>query len=76
MMMSSNRWLLWCGCFLVILSPCWLQMAAAQDEDRPLYKSKYRVLTTVRNEARALYYKSQRLVGRLSGVEARAAAAG
>jgi len=40
------------------------------------YKSKYRVLTTVRNEARALYYKSQRLVGRLSGVEARAATAG
>jgi hypothetical protein len=40
------------------------------------YKSKYRVLTTVRNEARALYYKSQRLVGRLSGVEARAAAGG
>ena len=40
------------------------------------YKSKYRVLTTVRNEARAWYYKSQRLVGRLSGVEARAATAG
>ena len=39
------------------------------------YKSKYRVLSTVRNEARALYYKSQRLVGRLSGVDARAAAA-
>jgi len=32
------------------------------------YKSKYRVLTTVRNEARALFYKSQRLVGRLHGV--------
>jgi hypothetical protein len=40
------------------------------------YKSKYRVLTTVRNEARALYYKSQRLVGRLSGVDAGAAVAG
>jgi len=40
------------------------------------YKSKYRVLTTVRNEARALYYKSQRLVGRLSGVDARTATAG
>jgi hypothetical protein len=40
------------------------------------YKSKYRVLTTGRNEARAWYYKSQRLVGRLSGVEARAATAG
>jgi GNAT acetyltransferase-like protein len=40
------------------------------------YKSKYRVLTTVRNEARALYYKSQRLVGRLSGVDASAATAG
>jgi Acetyltransferase (GNAT) domain len=40
------------------------------------YKSKYRVLSTVRNEARALYYKSQRLVGRLSGVDAREAAAG
>jgi hypothetical protein len=40
------------------------------------YKSKYRVLTTVRNEARAWYYKSQRLVGRLSGVDAGAATAG
>jgi hypothetical protein len=40
------------------------------------YKSKYRVLTTVRNEARVWYYKSQRLVGRLSGVDARAATAG
>ena len=39
------------------------------------YKSKYRLLSTVRNEARALYYKSQRLVGRLSGVDARAATA-
>ena len=40
------------------------------------YKSKYRLLSTVRNEARALYYKSQRLVGRLSGVDTRAATAG
>jgi Acetyltransferase (GNAT) domain len=31
-------------------------------------KSKYRVLSTVRNEARALFYKSQRLVGRLHGI--------
>ena len=31
-------------------------------------KSKYRVLTTVRNEARSLYYRSQRLIGRLHGV--------
>jgi len=34
------------------------------------YKSKYRALTTVRNGARELFYKSQRLVGRLKGVEA------
>jgi len=40
------------------------------------YKSKYRLLSTVRNEARAWYYKSQRLVGRLSGVDARAVTAG
>ncbi|HKB09020.1 MAG TPA: GNAT family N-acetyltransferase [Vicinamibacterales bacterium] len=40
------------------------------------YKSKYRLLTTVRNEARALYYRSQRLVGRLSGVGTREAVAG
>ncbi|HMF96537.1 MAG TPA: GNAT family N-acetyltransferase [Vicinamibacterales bacterium] len=40
------------------------------------YKSRYRLLTTVRNEARALYYKSQRLVGRLSRVDTRAATAG
>lgn len=33
------------------------------------YKSKYRVLTTIRNEARTLFYKSQRLVGRLKGVK-------
>jgi hypothetical protein len=32
------------------------------------YKSKYRLLATARNEARALFYKSQRLVGRLYGV--------
>src|SRR5581483_5107243 len=31
-------------------------------------KSKYRLLTMVSNEARALYYRSQRLVGRLYGV--------
>jgi GNAT acetyltransferase-like protein len=39
------------------------------------YKSKYRVLTTIRNEARALFYKSQRLVGRLHGVDQRVPAA-
>jgi hypothetical protein len=32
------------------------------------YKSKYPVLTTIRNEARTLFYKSQRLVGRLHGI--------
>jgi hypothetical protein len=31
-------------------------------------KSKYRLLATVRHQARALFYKSQRLVGRLYGV--------
>jgi GNAT acetyltransferase-like protein len=39
------------------------------------YKSKYPLLTTIRNEARALFYKSQRLVGRLSGVRPQSAAA-
>jgi hypothetical protein len=33
-----------------------------------LYMSKYPLLTTIRDEARSLYYKSQRLVGRLHGV--------
>ena len=37
------------------------------------YASRYRVLTTVRDEARALFYKSQRLVGRLHGVARQAA---
>jgi predicted N-acyltransferase len=37
-------------------------------------KSRYRLLATARHEARALYYKSQRLVGRLHGVGPRAAA--
>ena len=32
------------------------------------YGSKYPLLTTVRNEARALFYRSQTLVGRLRGV--------
>jgi hypothetical protein len=32
------------------------------------YKSKYPLLTTLRNEARTLYYRSQNLVGRLRGV--------
>jgi hypothetical protein len=40
-----------------------------------LYKSKYRFLTTVRNEARSLFYKSQRLIGRLHGVQHRPAVA-
>ena len=35
------------------------------------YKSKYRVLTTIRNEARALFYTSQRFIGRLHGVDQR-----
>ena len=39
------------------------------------YKSKYRLLTTIRNEARALFYKTQNLVGRLSGVGAQPAPA-
>jgi Acetyltransferase (GNAT) domain len=39
------------------------------------YKSKYRVLTTIRNEARALFYRSQRLIGRLHGVAPRPAPA-
>lgn len=33
------------------------------------YKSKYRLITVARNEARALYYRSQRLIGRLRGVQ-------
>jgi hypothetical protein len=32
------------------------------------YGSKYPALTTIRNEARALYYRSQTLIGRLRGV--------
>jgi len=39
------------------------------------YRSRYRVLTTIRNEARTLFYKSQRFVGRLHGVNQPAAAA-
>jgi len=38
------------------------------------YRSRYRVLTTIRNEAREWFYKSQRLVGRLHGVNQPAAA--
>jgi hypothetical protein len=34
-----------------------------------LYKSKYPLLTTVRNEARALFYRSQRLVGMIRGLQ-------
>jgi hypothetical protein len=33
------------------------------------YKSKYRFISTVRNEARALYYRSQRFIGKLKGVD-------
>jgi hypothetical protein len=33
------------------------------------YKSKYRLLTTIRNEARTLFYRSQGLIGRLHGVQ-------
>jgi hypothetical protein len=32
------------------------------------YKSKYRLMTVARNEARDLYYRSQKLIGRLRGV--------
>ena len=39
------------------------------------YKSKYPLLATVRNEARALFYRTQRLVGRLSGVRPQLAGA-
>jgi hypothetical protein len=38
-----------------------------------LYGSKYPILTTIRDEARALFYRSQRLVGRLHGVHRRPA---
>lgn len=38
------------------------------------YRSRYRMLTTVRNEARAMFYRSQRLMGRLHGVSRPAAA--
>lgn len=34
------------------------------------YKSKYRMVSVVRNEAKALYYRSQRMIGRLRGVDA------
>jgi hypothetical protein len=40
------------------------------------YKSKYPLLTSIRNEARALFYRSQRLVGRLHGVGRSPAKAG
>ena len=33
------------------------------------YKSKYRLLTTIRNEARTLFYRSQGLIDRLHGVQ-------
>ena len=32
------------------------------------YKSKYRIMTVARNEARELYYRSQKLIGKLKGV--------
>jgi hypothetical protein len=32
------------------------------------YKSKYPLITTIRNEARALFYRSQSMVGRIRGV--------
>lgn len=35
------------------------------------YKSKYRIISVARNEARELYYRSQRLIGKLKGVDAR-----
>jgi hypothetical protein len=42
------------------------------------YRSKYRFISVARNEARALYYRSQRLIGKLKGVPdpAQRAAAG
>jgi IS1 family transposase len=39
------------------------------------YKSRYRLLTTIRNEARTLFYKSQGLIGRWHGVKPQAAPA-
>ena len=39
------------------------------------YKSKYRLLTTARNEAKTLFYGSQRVIGRLSGIHMRPAPA-
>ena len=38
------------------------------------YKSKYPLLTTIRNEARTLFYRTQRLVGRVRGVGSAASA--
>jgi predicted TIM-barrel fold metal-dependent hydrolase len=49
MMTPWIRWVLWCGCFLVILSPGHIQTVAAQDEDRPLYKTRYRVINVHRH---------------------------
>lgn len=34
-----------------------------------LYKSKYPLITTIRNEARSLFYRSQRLVGMIRGLQ-------
>lgn len=39
------------------------------------YQSKYPLLATIRNEARNWFYRSQRLVGRLSGVKPQSAVA-
>ena len=39
------------------------------------YKSKYRIMTVARNQARELYYRSQKLIGRLRGVSPQPAAA-
>ncbi len=38
------------------------------------YKSKYPLLTTIRDEARTLFYRTQRLVGRVRGVGSAASA--
>jgi hypothetical protein len=40
-----------------------------------IYKSKYRLLSAARNDARSLFYRAQRLVGFLHGVRARPAPA-
>jgi hypothetical protein len=40
-----------------------------------LYKSKYPMITTIRNEARAMFYRSQRLIGMIRGLQPQTAGA-